>query len=159
MKQDNHDPDMPPPDHPIWKVWNHNKHSNDVPWRIECAKSGCWECHRAVISNYRSRLQLAESDRVRGVTRFPDEKRDADLKALTEYAAYRTLSPFKRKRGRQTQTTDDIHRECSMVGDYIKMREAGSPHLDALMEVAENFEVHERTVSKSLSLYLVKANK
>lgn len=152
-------PPLPPDNHPIWLVWNHNLHSNDIPWRIQCAKAGCWECHRCILASYRRRLQLTIRDRECGVTRFPDPKRDADFAALREYAAYRALTPFKRNRGRPRQSIDDIHRECALVGEYIKEREAGRSHLDALMEVAERNAVSERTIDKALSLYLVNATK
>ena len=153
------DPRTPPPDHPIWKIWDHNTHANDTAWRIECAKSGCWECHRWAISSYRSRVRLAESDRARGVTRFPDEKREADLKALTEYAAYRAIAPFKRSVGGQFKNTDDIHTGCAIAGDYIKLRESGRDRDNAIWDLEEKYGVGERTISKALSLFVVKATK
>ena len=106
-----------PPNHPVWKLWKHQ--GLDTFGQIECAKSGCYECHNKILKLYKYRQGLFQE---RPYVTDIDERSIAVTKALEEYLIYTSLNPFKRSRGR-ARSDETIRREitiCMQVSDVLK---------------------------------------
>jgi hypothetical protein len=119
--------------------------ARQYPWiRIECARSGCHDCHSLVMESFKIETELlATLEKYEPSQTFED---------LCDYVAYRQAHPMKT--GRHPQTDADMIRDLE-IGRYAEiLKRQGNKLPDVLEKTAKKFLVSESTVRDARKQFL-----
>lgn len=136
----------------------HSVRTKEITGMIECAKSGCIECHRTLLARLR---HFDEQDknrfRVWGPTWQLGEAGKAYRKAIEEYAIFRAKTPISlRKKGRPRRTYRDLEDQWWLFAEVRELMNSGMSLEAARFEVAERHGISDSTVRNAYYAFLVK---
>ena len=115
------------------------------PWsRIECARSGCHDCHSLVMESFNIETELLAS-----LEKYEPSQTFEDL---CDYVAYRQAHPMKT--GRHPQTDADMIRDLEIGCHADTLKRQGNKLPDVLEKTAKRFLVSESTVRDARKEFL-----
>ena len=119
--------------------------ARQYPWsRIECARSGCHDCHSLVMESFKIETELlATLEKYEPSQTFDD---------LCDYVAYRWAYPMKT--GRHSQTDAEMIRDLEIGRHAEILYRQGRKLTQATEKAANHFLVSESTVRDARKEFL-----
>ena len=138
----------------------HRTRTKDIPGKIACAVSGCFQCHRSLLGLLRNFDRIDERrDSMYIGWKLTDEEKGR-REAIKEYALFRVKTPFpKKNKGRPKLSFTKLEDQLWLAAEVRELRKSGMSMEDARAEVAERRGISESSVRDAYAAFTVKTKK